>query len=549
MPWEEVKPEEVAEKLPSVMGVGRDKRGWEEVSEDEVKAGIYEAYAGPETGGFGITPAPTGVAAMRPDQPPSPFAGVLPGGAVPPPTAVPQVPRVPQLAPRVPVGEGSPVTIPIGSPVQAQAQSQLEAMQPPISPPATTDFRDYVPDVGTPYRAGRALGRMWNKTERGGKYDALGHGFVNHGLNALLQIPSFAENLEDNGKQAALWLTEQMGYGSPELRNAVEGAASLPQMMRGVSPVGDLRAEDVRAAPELMPGGKSFEDSRREQLARTQGLKLTHPTAYAAGEIGATAGEVVGTKRITGMSKLMRARDIRLSDAAKKAREAKLERERPGGGQEWSKQKLTSPGYYSLAKGLGRAGETTMEGWLTAALNEGDPLEMAAIAGTGQAAASPILTLASIKGRPGRGRMMTALAKAAVAGTAITVWELLPGGDEKTATQALDSGFDKVKGGIATNLFLGAIGMGRFRTQDLAQVNRFTDDIQGVQRAGTLATIERFAGSDDRTRNKIKRVLRTMATRPDTIKPHTLDLLSGGLTKGGDAFVKVIEKLEVEGEL
>jgi hypothetical protein len=504
---------------------------------------IYRAYEGPETGGFSVL-SQKDVPDLGADDefrrrmlgdattPPSPFAGTNPKLLEGMPKSN-YIGKLSQLSQLTAATSPPPAAAPAIAPAAAPAAAPAEAA------PASRSWAGYVPDVFSAQRLGAKLGKAWSGIEPDSAKEAFGRGYVNEGLSNLLSTPRFAKSLEETGRSSAAWLLDKMGVSSPEMLKALKGAPSY--VPSGVN----LKPEDVRAAPALFPGGKTFEQERADQLATTAKLQEKYPKSYAGGQLGGDVSTLVFGKRASGASGVMRNLEKKLVE--------KIENPdtlaKAGSAAGYLAKKFSSPAWHTFLKGGGRTAEAATEGFAMSTLNNGDPLEMAAAAGASQGAASFIRQLTSIHG-PSKSRILNAGIKAVTAGTALQLLEkMLPGGDEKSIVGHIQSGFSKVAGGTMLTLGLGALGAGRLRTQEWAQLSKYLDDVPTAMRTGAFGLMERYVGYDSGMRSKIKSALDLMQNDPTSVPQHVMDVLSNGLSQGGDAFRNAIERLEKTGEL
>lgn len=146
----------------------------------------------------------------------------------------------------------------------------------------------------------------------------------------------------------------------------------------------------------------------------------------------------------------------------------------------------------SLANRTGRAAEVGLEGATIGLLNGGDPLELAAYSAGGQVAGSILLGgVSAISGNGGLtskgGRLM--VAAGGIAALLQMVKSAAPGGED-SVIQSVESGFNKVLGGIALGTMAGIAGAGRvtnkFPVRALPEV---ADAITSLPRGATISVL------------------------------------------------------------
>lgn len=454
----------------------------------------YEAYAGPETGGFNVLPQS---AVPQLDGVSEDARQYYLGGAGAPLTPHPVVGKY--------GAEGATRGAPMPQ-VRSGRLGLLKDLLPQLTPRVPTSGLTVAPKGGVP-REGTAneaavMGMaepFMQPKDRFTQADAIKRAAGNQGIKWLINMPNVPGRII----------------------NAAVGVDVVPDIVTA-------QPDEIRAA--FTPKTAMEERARSEQLAGE------YPLTTAATEIGSDVA-AVSLLRQPALGPL-RAREIGLVENAETAawKKANLPPERIARtGQDWWAKKIDSPRFFKLQKGGGRIAETTAEGLVIGAINDSNPITTAAMGAVGQAGGSGILHLAMAHG-PTNSKVLNLGIKAVAAGTLV---QLLTGG---FSLPDLETGFTKVKLGLGAAIIVGTAGAGRMRTQDIASLApRLLDTVASVPRQSLLSFAAQYQSAKPDVQGKVRDVLSKMQGGAYTVEQ--MEMLGRAFDKGGEAFLRVIERM------
>ena len=161
---------------------------------------------------------------------------------------------------------------------------------------------------------------------------------------------------------------------------------------------------------------------------------------------------------------------------------------------------LNSKAMRTVARGAGRAAETGLEGAVLSILNEQDPFEVAGYAAGGQMLGSAGLagTKGLLRGGPLKAGAKIGMAAVATGSLVQLAKSATPGG-RNFILESLETGFDKVKWGLAVGALGGMAGGGRLRGQRWAEdLPRLTDAMATLPRGAMISAIRQWRDADER---------------------------------------------------
>lgn len=384
-----------------------------------------------------------------------------------------------------------------------------------------------------------------------GILELAGRQFINNGL----AIPSAIGEALAIGAAGIQTVAEQAGGND---QGFVEGFQENREEQRGQFPAnklidiprpttGDLAAgvqAPVRAGINLAQGeapnlSGEFAQGQLNQQGRVQSLK-----EQPGGTIGPILGDVatVATGRVPRVQALASKNKAKRETAEREARE-----QGPALPEEISDEFddiLTSKilpglggGATSIGRGLGRAGEATVESATLALLNDQDPFKAALFGGGQQLAGSLSLTALS---KLNKG-LVPAIALAAV--TQQMFKETTPGGKDFI----LESTEGAITGGaaaIALGLISGVAGSGRLRGPLANRLPQLADAITTVPRVAVQNRLRELTSAEESGNSVPLRTLELMTQDPARFNENQLTALTRALSsdKAG-AFTREVERL------
>lgn len=378
-------------------------------------------------------------------------------------------------------------------------------------------------------------------------------------LNNLMALPSATGDLLAGGAGLVQTIAEtpftEGGFGQRLGANVEAQGQKFPANMLSAIPrptVTDVTSA-FKAAPALMPGGESFNAAfEREKLATQQARALEaeqRPMATGGGDM---FGDVVSLA--LGRQPFAKSLVRNSSNIAGVADDATMEaiqtiaRRNPQIAQQITEVvnsgQLSSPGAMrlyrrvlnsdatrSVIRGLGKAGEASLEGAFMAAIKENDPVVNAAMAGgsqIGMSIASSLLGVpTSLKGLATRALSYTAFFR--------LLQEFGTGKNDTYA--AVDTTFDKLALGLTIGVTAQVLG-GRLRggsglSQKLAEdLPRFTDAINSVPRGALLSFANQVQKEQEEGTSLTLPTLETLSTNPTAFPEAIRNRLSRALNNG-----------------
>ena len=295
---------------------------------------------------------------------------------------------------------------------------------------------------------------------------------------------SIARQEELNSFPSTLLQAIKPPMGTAE--NVVAGTEALMNIPGGL--LGNALSDEPLAL------GQRFDESK----ARGRQVAADNPIATQIGELGADA-LTLATGRIPFASRI-KARELRAS----------IPRNLDAATSRLSQLILNSPKMQALQRGAGRAVETTIEGAVLGAINDGNPLEVAAYSAGFQMAGSSLITLT-------RGALRHPVRAAVGAIVAHQVGKsLFPGGND-FILPTIEEGFDQVTTGMVLGVLAGAAGAGRLRNSAAAErLPKTIDALTAVPRGAVISLVAEMTG--DRS-NNIERVLQQYVENPEFFDP------------------------------
>ena len=362
-------------------------------------------------------------------------------------------------------------------------------------------------------------------------------------LNNVMATPSATGDLLAGGAALAqtgaesLFTNPEQGFVERLGQNYEAQTQQFPANMLRAIPrptVSDVTSA-ARSIPALMPGGETPQEAfaRNSQAAqeRLAQLREQNPNAVQTGEVLADIA-TLGLGRQPFAKRLVN-RSSRIPSIADEAVQESLKTissRRPDiapainelitsgtlqdpGVNRLYRRILDSGPVASVMRGLGKAGEASLEGALMGALKENDPLLNAGLAGGTQMGMSMAATLL------GMPKSLTDLAVKAAGFTAF--FRLLQefGPNENDLYTAADSTFNKLATGltigVASQMLGGRIrgsgAMGQRLAEDLP---RFTDAINTIPRGAMLSIANQIQTERANGENLTELTLQTLSTNP-----------------------------------
>lgn len=377
-----------------------------------------------------------------------------------------------------------------------------------------------------------------------GFMETLGRAGVEQFLNNVLNLPNLVNqglsNMNPIPQVAGAAQEVMQQIGNKDFNAADIARASQPRQQERIA---TPTANDVfagaqmtgEAAGALRTGDFSqftgFEGAQQQQSDISQQQREQRPITAGTGRVLGSAASL-----LAGRAPLARAaRDARLSGRAATSASTNLS---PGTRKLFSDILSSSP-MQKLSRGLGRAGETGIEGATLSILEGGDPLEVAAYGAGGQAAGSLALTLFP----PTRkGLVNFAATTAGLAALARLGQEFSPGGNN--IFEAIDTAFDKTKYALIGGLLSGVAGAGRIRSGSFADnLPVAAEAITAIPRGAALSFINDVVSEQERGDNTTLSVMDRLSTDPDYFGPAARRRIEVAMRSGKKSVSKEIERL------
>ena len=178
----------------------------------------------------------------------------------------------------------------------------------------------------------------------------------------------------------------------------------------------------------------------------------------------------------------------------------------------------------SLQRGAGRAAEATAEGIVLGVINNNDPLETGALAGTSQATGSLILNMADPiigKGSIGAKGIRLTAAAAGLAGVIQMVKEFVPGGKDRIL-ESTESGFAKVMMGVLAGVLTTAAGFNRSSPTLTERMPQFANAIAGIPRNTFIGALRELFLEEEKGNAVPMQVINAMSQKPELFGSETL---------------------------
>lgn len=249
--------------------------------------------------------------------------------------------------------------------------------------------------------------------------------------------------------------------------------------------------------PDRPPIGDIFDQKSEADIERLVQTRETNPKSAFAGDLFGDALTLM-----TGRVPLTRARRRRL-----------IEEEpvfTPGANNIYGSMKDTAQSKFaqSLGSGIKKAGETTFEGAMLAALNDNDPLKTAAMSAGAQAVGSMTTAAAAV-----------ALAhpeKSLLAGlVAIQMFKTVTPGGRDRILESSESTFDKYVAMMALGTVAALGGFGSQTPKQLKQWGAYGDSFATLRRGSVLSLLSDISNDAESGGNTTESVLQQLATEPE----------------------------------
>lgn len=196
----------------------------------------------------------------------------------------------------------------------------------------------------------------------------------------------------------------------------------------------------------------------------------------------------------------------------------------------------------SLPRAFRKSGEAALEGFMLAALQDGDPVSTAAWATAGQAA-----------GSMGLWAFEKAVAHPLLAtvGTAFLAYNLYQSAkfteqDIGDLIEGAEFGFDKATMVISAGALAGLAGAGRLRNKQVENIPRVMDAITTAPRGTVISLVEEMTNTNEENQQRVLRTMDQMFTDPRVFNKDQMRSLDRAMKNG--TFVKEVNRLFEESE-
>lgn len=323
-------------------------------------------------------------------------------------------------------------------------------------------------------------------------------------LNNILGLPgAMAAGFDPDGE-----VSQRLGtVGEGAFQKPTEGFTRMPT-------ASELEAAG-RSIPALVPGGQSpGERFTQEQLgvdARIRGSRAEHPMATTFGDITGDIATLLGGRQP--IARLVQRAETRAVGSRPSLYFGRATPEAARNLEFVWQRTANTPAMRKLYRGLGRSAETGFEAAVLESLKGDDPLESAAWAAGGQLGGSALLEGMKhlFTGGPVSAAGKLTIAAATTGGLMQLLKSASPGGQDYIL-ESLESGFDKVKWGLALGVLSGAAGAGRLRdTQWADRFPEIMDAIAATPRGFSLSILEEWRDGDDQTKARIEQRLQELS--------------------------------------
>lgn len=295
--------------------------------------------------------------------------------------------------------------------------------------------------------------------------------------------------------------------------------------------------------------GPRFEEAvaRREQTAQQR------PIATGIGGVGADVATLA-----SGRAPLVRGPGGFFDKPVASAVDdlsAFLTTSKPTGVKAFAKPFVDSDFFKAATRGLGRAAETGVEGATLALLQQGDPLDTAALAAGAQVGASIGLSIAresvdfpfeavGLKAPKGvKGKLGGLIATAALTGGMVQLFKSLTPGGRDRILESDETGYQKVAATLLLGMVGGLLGKRPKAGGFLAAFPKFADTAATIPRAAMLSVLEDLVADQSGIGDK---ALSAIMQNPGAFTEKQTDILMKGIRNGN--FLDAVNKLAEQDE-
>lgn len=362
---------------------------------------------------------------------------------------------------------------------------------------------------------------------------AAAQGFSEQAINNLLGIPEF------------------LAKGAGSLSNVVRAAHGSETQPIPENLLGLPSGRDVASGIDAGVGGLlgidgdfgNFSERFKAEQQRRAGVEEARPIAASVGDVGADIATI-----LTGRLPLVKgpgglfddAINAKIDERVKTLKKLAKSTGKKTGFKATERRILNSEVFRDLSRAVGRGAESGLEGFSLAVLQQGDPIQTAALASGTQIASSLGLTAAEgaatapakalgLKPTGLQGRALGLVASAGMFAGMLQIFkEATPGGRDRIL-ESEETGYAKVAGALLLGLTAAAIGGKRSKEKGvLATLPKFADAMAAIPRAAMISNLEDVAASDEGTGEIIDRIF----TSFDKLNEKQVDVLTKGFQEG-----------------
>lgn len=310
----------------------------------------------------------------------------------------------------------------------------------------------------------------------------------------------------------------------------------------------------LQVGAENLLGLKSGNTGQRvmDEVQRRNQVQQDAPIGTAMGGVGADIATIAAGRRpfVRGPGGVLDAPINKGMNALSKATNAG----KTGFGR-FAKDIIDADTTRLIARGLGRSAETGIEGMALATLQDGDPVETAAMSAGAQMAASGGLTIANeffdwpmeLLGQKGtkfgsslKGKAVSLAFNAGAAGALIHfVKTVIPGGKD-FILESEEAAYDKMAAGLVLGM-ASVVGKRSLPDGAMKAFPKFADAINTIPRGAMISLIEDME-SDEQT---VSKTLGKMMGSPDAFSEKQANALNKGLMNG-DFLERINELMDDE---
>lgn len=365
-------------------------------------------------------------------------------------------------------------------------------------------------------------------------------------LDNLLGIPEFVARGGRGMNNIAL---SSMGYEMKPIPQ--EGLLGLPSGREAAAGI------DTALGKVGMGGLLSVSPNFDENLARRERVAEQAPVGDFIGSTATDAGFLA-----LGRAPLMQGKtggifDEGIEAALEKASQVLGRKAAPTGSARFTKEIIDNETVRKMARGVGRAGETSLEGLTIAVLKGGDPFEAALMSGGAQLASSVVQTATGEifefpeelvnkdkDGKPLQPKTLVGKARALAINGAIygglyqILNSALPGGVD-SVLQSEESGYNKVLAMLALGAAANIVGQRTSEDSVLAAYPVVADYITSIPRTAMTGFIADMSKPDAPVYEK---VLERIQQAPEAFPQDQMDRLLEGLKTG--SFGSTVDELQ-----